>query len=168
MRWRGTEWTRERTRSAESDRPTGWTPGRHRGGLIPRTCVYAYEIRNLAGPWENADGRRQAWREHELQSGLQTHESVAADVDGDGGIDMLTKPWSVDLHVFVENRLKVKMPEIEIKAKQVRIGFKPWPMCPSWTARISVVSGRHLLISSQDPPAIYITTAPLVPAGLPT
>ena len=48
--------------------------------------------------WENADGRGQTWREHKLQSGLQMHESVAADVDGDGDIDMRTKPQSGDLH----------------------------------------------------------------------
>jgi hypothetical protein len=103
MRWPATKGTRERTRSAESDRPTGWTPGRHRGGLIPGTFVCAYEIRNLASPWENAHGRGQRWRERKLQSGLPTHESVAADVNGDGDIDILTTRWSGDSHLLVED-----------------------------------------------------------------
>jgi hypothetical protein len=54
---------------------------------------------------------------NKLQSGPQTHESVAADVDRDGDIDILTKPWSGDLYLFVENRLKRKTLEAEIKAK---------------------------------------------------
>jgi hypothetical protein len=56
--------------------------------------------------WENPDGRGQTWREHKPQSGLQTQESVAADVDGGGDIDILTKPSFGDLHLFVENRLR--------------------------------------------------------------
>lgn len=56
--------------------------------------------------WENVDGKGGRWKEHVLKEGLQTHESVCADVDNDGDIDILTKPWSGDLHVFVENRLK--------------------------------------------------------------
>ncbi len=56
--------------------------------------------------WENADGKGGNWREHPLQSGLQTHESVCGDVDGDGDIDLLTKPWNGDRHLFVENLLK--------------------------------------------------------------
>ena len=53
--------------------------------------------------WENADGRGGDWREHQVASGHRTHESVCGDVDGDGDIDILTKPWDGDLHLFVEN-----------------------------------------------------------------
>ena len=53
--------------------------------------------------WENVDGRGGSWKTHVVRSGLRTHESVAADVDGDGDIDLLTKPWRGDLHLFVEN-----------------------------------------------------------------
>ncbi len=56
--------------------------------------------------WENVDGKGARWQEHVIQRGLSTHESVAADVDGDGDIDILTKPWNGDLHVFAENLLK--------------------------------------------------------------
>jgi hypothetical protein len=58
--------------------------------------------------WENQDGKGHAWKEHLVGQGLQTHESVSGDVDGDGDIDILTKPWRGDLHLFVENRLNVK------------------------------------------------------------
>ena len=56
--------------------------------------------------WENSDGRGGRWKEHLIRRGLQTHESVCGDVDGDGDIDILTKPWNGDLHLFVENQLK--------------------------------------------------------------
>jgi hypothetical protein len=58
--------------------------------------------------WENEDGKGARWKEHVIQRGLQTHESVAADVDGDGDIDLLTKPWNGDLHLFVENLLMTR------------------------------------------------------------
>lgn len=56
--------------------------------------------------WENVDGKGGKWQEHVIQRGLQTHESVTGDIDGDGDLDILTKPWSGDLHLFVENLLK--------------------------------------------------------------
>lgn len=37
--------------------------------------------------------------------GQRTHESVRADVHGDGDIDILTKPRDGDLHLFAENLL---------------------------------------------------------------
>lgn len=55
--------------------------------------------------WENADGQGAKWNEHLIQRGQRTHESVCGDVDGDGDIDILTKPWRGDLHLFVENLL---------------------------------------------------------------
>lgn len=56
--------------------------------------------------WENT-GHARAWIEHEILSGKQCHEAEAADVDGDGDIDICTKPWSgTDEHLFLENRLK--------------------------------------------------------------
>ena len=56
--------------------------------------------------WENQDGRGKEWKEHLVQRGYETHESVCGDVDGDGDIDILTKPWRGDLHLFVENLTK--------------------------------------------------------------
>jgi len=43
--------------------------------------------------WENVDGK-------------EGHEAVAADVDRDGDIDICTKPWKGDEHVFLENLTK--------------------------------------------------------------
>ena len=53
--------------------------------------------------WENRGNNE--WREHIVAEGKRTHESVAADVDGDGDIDILTKPWGGNTHLFVENQL---------------------------------------------------------------
>lgn len=55
-------------------------------------------IRGEAPPrwyvWENVDGKGLAWREHVvLDINLGGHECVAGDVDGDGDIDILGKPW---------------------------------------------------------------------------
>ncbi|MBW3600676.1 MAG: VCBS repeat-containing protein, partial [Planctomycetes bacterium] len=58
--------------------------------------------------WENRDGKGNSWREHVIHRGLETHESVCADVDNDGDIDILTKPWRGDRHVFAENLLRNK------------------------------------------------------------
>lgn len=56
--------------------------------------------------WENAGGGKR-WVEHELLTGKQCHEAEAGDVDGDGDIDICTKPWSgTNEHLFLENRLK--------------------------------------------------------------
>lgn len=56
--------------------------------------------------WINNDARTNDWREIIIQRSLPTHESVCGDVDGDGDIDLLTKPWRGNRHVFVENLLK--------------------------------------------------------------
>ena len=55
--------------------------------------------------WENRDGRGKDWKEHILLKGQRTHESVCADIDADGDLDILTKPWNGDLHLFAENLL---------------------------------------------------------------
>ncbi len=55
--------------------------------------------------WENHDGRGKDWTEHVLLKGRRTHESICADVDSDGDLDILTKPWDGDLHLFAENLL---------------------------------------------------------------
>jgi len=57
--------------------------------------------------WENADGKGGRWAEHIiLEGGDEGHEGVAADVDGDGDIDIVSKPWNGDLHLYLENRRK--------------------------------------------------------------
>jgi hypothetical protein len=56
--------------------------------------------------WENQDGKGRSWKEHLVHRGQEAHESVCGDVDGDGDLDILTKPWRGDLHLFVENLLR--------------------------------------------------------------
>jgi hypothetical protein len=56
--------------------------------------------------FENVDGKGAKWQEHLIRKGLHTHESVCGDIDGDGDIDILTKPWNGDLHLCFENLLK--------------------------------------------------------------
>jgi hypothetical protein len=55
--------------------------------------------------WENADGRGGTWKEHLILEGPRCHEGVAADVDGDGDVDICSKPWNRSLHVYLENLL---------------------------------------------------------------
>ena len=56
--------------------------------------------------WENTDGRGRQWREHLILSGKRCHEAKAADVDGDGDIDICSKPWNGSEHIFLRNKLK--------------------------------------------------------------
>lgn len=56
--------------------------------------------------WENVDGKGGQWKEHVLLEGKECHEAKAADVDGDGDIDIVTKPWSTgNLHIYFRNML---------------------------------------------------------------
>ena len=56
--------------------------------------------------WENADAKAGKWTEHTVLSGKRCHEAKADDVDGDGDIDICSKPWRGDEHVYLENMLK--------------------------------------------------------------
>jgi len=55
--------------------------------------------------WENADGNAGRWTEHLILEGKRCHEAKAADIDGDGDIDIATKPWRGSLHVYLRNML---------------------------------------------------------------
>jgi hypothetical protein len=63
--------------------------------------VFTVEMEHIAGVrqprwfvWENTDGRGGAFMERViLDNGLGGHEAVAADVDGDGDIDICAKLW---------------------------------------------------------------------------
>ena len=56
--------------------------------------------------WENADGRAGKWTEHVILEGKRCHEAKAADVDGDGDIDICFKPWNGDEHIYLRNMLR--------------------------------------------------------------
>jgi FG-GAP-like repeat len=56
--------------------------------------------------WENKDGKGATWVQHEILSGKRCHEAKAADVDGDGDIDICSKPWNGDEHIYLRNMLK--------------------------------------------------------------
>ena len=55
--------------------------------------------------WENISGDASIWKEHMIIEGKRIHETVAADVDNDGDIDICTKPWRGGLHIYLENKL---------------------------------------------------------------
>ncbi len=45
--------------------------------------------------WHNPDGRGQQWVEHViLDANLGGHEALVADFDGDGRLDIVSKPWA--------------------------------------------------------------------------
>lgn len=57
---------------------------------------------NLAGP--NRPPTSDLWEEHVLVN-RPCHEAEAADVDGDGDVDIASKPWSTgDEHYYLRNR----------------------------------------------------------------
>jgi hypothetical protein len=55
--------------------------------------------------WENIGNNGLKWKEHVILEGRRIHETVAADVDGDGDTDICTKPWHGGLHIYLENKL---------------------------------------------------------------
>lgn len=56
--------------------------------------------------WENVTGKGDEWKEHVILSGIQVHEIVAGDVDGDGDPDICSKPWDGGQHFYMENKLR--------------------------------------------------------------
>lgn len=55
--------------------------------------------------WENADAKGGRWQEHLILSGRRCHEAKAADVDQDGDVDICTKPWRGNEHIYLRNTL---------------------------------------------------------------
>lgn len=63
--------------------------------------IFSCEMEGIPGEkpprwfvWENLDGKGQKWTEHVvLDSRLGGHEAIAADFDGDGDLDIISKLW---------------------------------------------------------------------------
>ena len=54
--------------------------------------------------WENVHGNGSEWKEHLILSGKRIHETVAADVDQDGDVDICSKAWRSGVHFYLENQ----------------------------------------------------------------
>lgn len=55
--------------------------------------------------WENTDGEGTEWTKHEILVDHECHEALAADVDGDGDIDICSKPWNGTKNIYLRNML---------------------------------------------------------------
>jgi hypothetical protein len=56
--------------------------------------------------YENADGKAAQWTKHEVLTDVECHDAKAADVDGDGDVDIVGKPWNGTKSFFLRNMLK--------------------------------------------------------------
>lgn len=54
--------------------------------------------------WENRDGQGTAWKEHVVFEGRAGHDAAAADFDGDGDLDIVSKAFADTAHFILENR----------------------------------------------------------------
>jgi hypothetical protein len=53
--------------------------------------------------WENKDGEGLEWQKHEIFTDFECFDAVAADVDGDGDVDICSKPWKGSTPYFLRN-----------------------------------------------------------------
>lgn len=76
-----------------------------------------YDIFSGAGPmgkdlykrgfiWENVDGTGEKWEKHEIMFKQECLDAMAADMDGDGDIDIVGKPWKGEQVFILRNMLK--------------------------------------------------------------
>lgn len=56
--------------------------------------------------YENVDGKGKEWKKHEILTDKECFDARAADVDGDGDIDICGKPWNGTENYFLQNMLK--------------------------------------------------------------
>lgn len=53
--------------------------------------------------WENKDGEGLTWDRHEILTDYECFDAVAGDVDGDGDIDICSKPWKGNAPYYLRN-----------------------------------------------------------------
>jgi hypothetical protein len=58
--------------------------------------------------WENANGSGDEWIRHEILTEIECIDAVAGDVDGDGDVDICSKPWRGKTPYFLENMMTGK------------------------------------------------------------
>jgi len=74
--------------------------------------------------WENKDGLGEEWIRHEILADVECFDAVAGDVDGDGDIDICSKPWKGNTVYFLRNMImesqepRTKSQEPGIKTKE--------------------------------------------------
>jgi hypothetical protein len=57
--------------------------------------------------WENTDGMGDQWTRHEILTDIECTDAVAGDIDGDGDIDICSKPWKGKTPYCLKNMLIV-------------------------------------------------------------
>ncbi|NET23793.1 MAG: VCBS repeat-containing protein [Okeania sp. SIO1H5] len=65
--------------------------------------IYAGDTDGKQYIWENLGGKE--FKRHQIASG-PGHETRVGDVDGDGDIDLVSKPWNGGRHVYYMNTMK--------------------------------------------------------------
>ncbi len=53
--------------------------------------------------WENIDGKGLEWKKHEILIDHECVDAVCGDVDGDGDIDICSKPWKGKVNYYLKN-----------------------------------------------------------------
>ncbi len=56
--------------------------------------------------WENIEGNGEKWEAHEVLFKIECFDAISGDIDGDGDIDIIGKPWKGKTVYLLRNNLK--------------------------------------------------------------